>query len=132
MEGPVAPVQISSQTARDGLSASGPPAPSALGLLGVFVQLLQVGAPPSTQTRTPVCPPAGISCWRVGVLMFGLTCPVRVPGLHRALHPTRGRARLALAAAPPRTPPTPATPPSTAPSAAAAPGVCFSFSHSKY
>lgn len=48
----MAPVQVSPQTSRDGLSTSRPSAPSPLGLLGFSVELLQVGALSSGRRKT--------------------------------------------------------------------------------
>lgn len=58
MERPVAPVQVSQETARGGVPAPGPSATQALGLLRLGVQLLQVG------NSTPV---ASAEAGRVGL-----------------------------------------------------------------
>jgi len=42
VEGPLAPVQVATETAAHGLAASGPSAPPALGLLCVHVPFVQV------------------------------------------------------------------------------------------
>lgn len=130
VEGSMATIQIPQETARAGLPYTRPPATPALGFLRLSVKLLQVGccASPwwwnvnglllSVEAINKVIP--ALILYTLVVFLY-----LCVPGLHLALHPTQALGRLAPAATPPPSAPTPATLPSIVPSVAAAPGTVW-------